>query len=214
MPVAVERRKGIRHPGRRVQPVDDLGGGPMTHKRIWHGDRMRLPFEMPAEGRGATAMAPIGNMWLQPASTSRWRGAGIGLALALMVAGCSTTVTKHGQLLTEQDVAQVQPGMHQEQVRSALGTPATTAAIGRGNAFYYISTTMTQSAFFAPVETDRRVVAVYFTQSNTVDRVAHYGMKDGKVFDFVSRSTPSANTAEDGILKSLFRNLGQKQLGL
>lgn len=186
----------------------------MAHKRIWHGDRMKLPLEMPAKGRGAIGMAPTSKMNLGPASACGWRTMGIGLALALMVAGCSTTVTKHGQLLSEQDVAQVQPGMHQEQVRSALGTPATTAAIGRGNAFYYISTTMSQSAFFAPVETDRRVVAVYFTQTNTVDRVAHYGMKDGKVFDFVSRSTPSANTAEDGILKSLFRNLGQKQLGL
>jgi outer membrane protein assembly factor BamE (lipoprotein component of BamABCDE complex) len=149
----------------------------------------------------------------------RWFGRGVhdaalGLMLALMVAGCSTTVTKHGQQFTEQDIAQIQPGMHQEQVRNVLGSPATTAAIGRGNAYYYISSTEEQSAFFKPTETDRRVLAIYFTQANLVDHVAHYGMKDGKVFDFVSRTTPSANTAEDGILKALFRNLGQRQLGL
>lgn len=138
----------------------------------------------------------------------------LGIAVALILAGCTTTITKHGQQFTEQDLVQVQPGMHQEQVRNVLGTPATTAALGRGNAFYYISSTMSQSAFFQPTETDRRVVAVYFTQTNLVDRVAQYGMKDGKVFDFVSRTTPSANTAEDGILRSLFRNLGQRQLGL
>jgi len=149
----------------------------------------------------------------------RWFGRGVqhaalSLMLGLMVAGCSTTVIKHGQQFTEQDIAQIQPGMHQEQVRNVLGSPATTAAIGRGNAFYYISSTEEQSAFFKPTETDRRVVAIYFTQANLVDHVAHYGMKDGKVFDFVSRTTPSANTAEDGVLKALFRNLGQRQLGL
>jgi hypothetical protein len=35
-------------------------------------------------------------------------------------------------------------------------------------------------------------------------------MKDGKVFDAISRTTPSANTNDDGMIKSLFRNLGQK----
>lgn len=136
------------------------------------------------------------------------------LAFGIAVAGCSTTVTKHGIQLTEQDLEQVQPGMSADQVRTALGSPATTAAVGRGNAYYYISSTMEQQSFFLPVETDRRVIGVYFSQNNRVERVAHYGMKDGKVFDFISRSTPSANTSEEGVLKALFRNLGQKQLGL
>ena len=132
--------------------------------------------------------------------------------LAVTAAACSTTVTKHGTQLTNEDVSQVAKGMTQDQVRQVLGSPATVAAVGRGDAYYYISSTMQQSAFFKPTETDRQVVAVYFVQSGTVDRIANYGMKDGKVFDFISRTTPSANTNDQGIVNQLFRNLGQKQI--
>lgn len=133
------------------------------------------------------------------------------LAASLAAAGCSEQITKHGHQFNENDMQSVQPGMSQEQVRMSLGSPATTATVASGNAYYYISSTMKQTAFFLPEETDRQVVAVYFNQGGSVDRVANYGLKDGKVFDFVKRTTPAPGTAEDGILKQLFRNLGKKQ---
>ena len=135
------------------------------------------------------------------------------LLLGLLL-GCSPTITKHGQHMADTELQQVQPGMSQDQVKMALGTPATTAAVGRGNAYYYIASTIPETIFYERKETDRQVVAVYFTPNGVVERVANYGLKDGKVFDFISRTTPSANTNEEGILKQLFRNLGQKQLGL
>jgi len=57
------------------------------------------------------------------------------------------------------------------------------------------------------------VVAVYFSSLGSVDRVAQYGLKDGKVFDYVKNETP-AHARDEGILKALFRNLGIKQFGL
>jgi outer membrane protein assembly factor BamE (lipoprotein component of BamABCDE complex) len=143
-----------------------------------------------------------------------------GLALALaaalvlpaMLAGCSEQITVHGHQFHDTDLQAVQPGMSQEQVKGSLGTPATTAVIGGGDAFYYISSKMAQSAFFSPTEKDRQVVAVYFNQGGTVETVANYGLKDGKVFDFISRQTPAPGGKDEGILKSLFRNLGKKQL--
>lgn len=133
------------------------------------------------------------------------------LVSAHLLTGCAEQITKHGHQFNESDMQAVQPGMSQEQVRMSLGSPATTATVPTGNAYYYISSTMKQSAFFLPEETDRQVVAVYFNQGGSVDRVANYGLKDGKVFDFVKRTTPAPGTAEDGILKQLFRNLGKKQ---
>jgi outer membrane protein assembly factor BamE (lipoprotein component of BamABCDE complex) len=132
------------------------------------------------------------------------------ISAALAVGGCAATTTKHGHLFQETDLQQIQPGMSQEQVKLTLGTPTTTSTAGNANAYYYMSSTMKQSSFLAPTETDRQVVAVYFNQSGSVDRVANYGMKDGKVFDTISRTTASANQNDDGILKQLFRNLGQK----
>lgn len=134
------------------------------------------------------------------------------LALSGALTGCSEQITKHGHQFHDTDLQAIQPGMSQEQVRSTLGTPATTAVVGSGDAFYYISSTMSQSAFFTPSEKDRQVVAVYFNQGGMVETVANYGLKDGKVFDFISRTTPAPGGKDEGILKSLFRNLGKKQI--
>lgn len=134
------------------------------------------------------------------------------LAASVLLGGCGPTITRHGHQFQESDLQQVQPGMSQDQVRTVLGTPASTTALAQGPAYYYISSTMSQTLFFEAKEVDRKVLAVYFTPSGSVERVANYGLKDGKVFDFISRTTPSANTREEGILRQLFRNLGQRQI--
>ena len=137
---------------------------------------------------------------------------GCAALLVLAASACSPIITKHGHQFRDTDLQQVQQGMTLDQVKSALGSPATTATLGRGNAYYYISSTTSQVSFLTPSEIDRKVIAVYFSQHGTVDRVANYGMKDGKVFDFISRTTPSADTRDESILRQMFRNLGQKQL--
>ena len=93
-----------------------------------------------------------------------------------------------------------------------LGTPTTTSSVGTCDAFYYISSTTKQVAFLAPEEVDRRIVAVYFTRSGMVERIAEYGIQDGKVFDFISRTTPTANEYEEGLFKQIFRNLGRRSM--
>lgn len=145
-------------------------------------------------------------------------GAAVGAALlalgaSLALAGCAEKVTKHGHLFQENDLQQVRPGMSQDQVRTSLGTPTTTAAVGSGSAFYYISSTETSQAFFKPTERERTVLAVYFSPMGSVERVAQYGLKDGKVFDFVKNETPH-QARDESMLKALFRNLGTKPLGL
>ena len=142
-----------------------------------------------------------------------WRGLALVGVVAILCTGCAETVTKHGHLFQENDLAQISPGMSAEQVKTSLGTPTTTASVGTGTAYYYISSVEAQTAFFASKEKDRRVVAVYFSPHGSVDHVAQYGLKDGKVFDYVKNETPSM-AKDEGILKALFRNLGVKQLGL
>ena len=56
-------------------------------------------------------------------------------------------------------------------------------------------------------ETDRRVVAVYFDKTRRVQRLANYGMQDGKIFDFVSRTTPTTG-AELNYLTYVFKVAG------
>lgn len=130
-------------------------------------------------------------------------------AAAAMVSACGATITKHGQHFRATDLQLIQPGMGEQEVRMALGSPATQSKTPNGTAFYYISSTFSQTSFFKPKEIDRKVVAVYFSPLGSVERVANYGLKDGKVFDYASNTTPSANTNDDSIIKMLFRNLGR-----
>ena len=134
------------------------------------------------------------------------------ISIALSLSACAADITKHGHVFTDEDLAQVKEGMSRDQVILALGTPDTKSTVDQ-NAFYYISSTTKRSAaFLKPTIVDRRVVAVYFDKKNAVNRVAHYGLQDGKVIDFVTRTTPSKGS-EDGLLKELFRNIGRPGAG-
>jgi outer membrane protein assembly factor BamE (lipoprotein component of BamABCDE complex) len=128
-----------------------------------------------------------------------------------LLTGCGGQVVTHGHIFTEEDLRQIRDGMTREQVTLALGTPDTKSTVG-SETFYYISTTEKTVMFMEPQTTDRRVVAVYFTKNGTVQRIANYGMKDGRIIDFVSRETPS-HGSETGLLKELFRNIGRPGMG-
>jgi len=135
------------------------------------------------------------------------------LLAAVLITGCGQSlskVTKHGHQFRATDAQLIQPGMSQDDVRLSLGTPTTTSRFKGGQAFYYISSTTEQMAFLAPKEIDRRVFVVYFSELGSVDRIANYGLKDGRVFDFITRSTPAANNAETGFLGQVFKNLGKR----
>ena len=116
--------------------------------------------------------------------------AGVLLA-ATILPGCTQTVTQHGYVVSDLALDQVPEGSSREQVLIALGTPSATADFG-GEVFYYISQTKSRAvAFMNPTLVDQHVLAVYFDEEQLVTKLADYGLKDGKVFDFVARTTPT-----------------------
>ncbi len=129
----------------------------------------------------------------------------LGAALGLLLAGCFTETLHRGYIIPDGALEQIPLGASQEQVLIVLGTPSTVATIS-GETFYYISQQAQKTAFLPPKEVDRRVVAVYFDKNRRVQRIANYGIKDGRVFDFVSRTTPTGGQ-EATYLAFLFKNL-------
>jgi outer membrane protein assembly factor BamE (lipoprotein component of BamABCDE complex) len=114
------------------------------------------------------------------------------LASALAFAGCTRETFQRGYVLPDGALEQIPLGASQEQVLLVLGTPSTVATVS-GEAFYYISQRADRPIMFMETQvTDQRVIAVYFDRDRKVQRLAEYGMKDGKVFDFVSRTTPTS----------------------
>ena len=129
------------------------------------------------------------------------------LVFACALAGCSSfgETLQRGYVLADGALEQIPVGASQEQVLIVLGTPSTVATVN-GEAFYYISQKTERAVAFMPNEVvDQRVVAIYFDKERRVERLANYGLRDGKVFDFVSQTTPTGGVELNylrGILKS------------
>ena len=114
--------------------------------------------------------------------------------LAAPLAGCLEYdgVINRGVLYDQRKAQQLKIGMPAPQVLATIGTPSTTSTIG-GDAWYYTSQRTERSLAFLPERvTDQHVLAVYFDRGKKVQRIADYGMQDGKLFDFNSRTTPTA----------------------
>ncbi len=134
-------------------------------------------------------------------------------ALALSLGGCFGETFQRGYVLPDGALEQIRLGASQEQVLIVLGTPSTVATVS-GEAFYYISQRAERSISFMPTKiTDQRVVAVYFDKDRRVERVASYGIKDGRVFDFISRTTPTAGS-DVNFVKAMFNSISNARIGL
>lgn len=128
------------------------------------------------------------------------------IAASLLVSGCITQSYNRGYVMPEGALEQIPLGATQDQVLIVLGTPSTVATVS-GEVFYYISQKAQQTSFLPQKVVDQRVVAVYFDKNRRVERLADYGLKDGKVFDFVSRTT-AAGGDELSYLTYVFKILG------
>jgi outer membrane protein assembly factor BamE (lipoprotein component of BamABCDE complex) len=127
---------------------------------------------------------------------------GTALALTLcagLLAGCQSggellnvsQTYNQGYVVDEQTLALVPVGSSREQVLLSLGTPSTTATFDN-EVFYYISQKRRRPvAFMKPKLIDQSILAVYFDKDGTVSQLAHYTQQDGKVFDMISRTTPT-----------------------
>ena len=146
-----------------------------------------------------------------PASNRRPLRLALALAASLALAGCGGfgETLQRGYVLQEGALEQIPIGATQEQVLIVLGTPSTVATVS-GEAFYYISQKTHRAAAFMPHEVvDQRVIVVYFDKERKVSRLANYGIKDGKIFDYLSQTTPTGGQ-ELSYVRNIFRNLSPR----
>lgn len=132
------------------------------------------------------------------------RLAAVAVLCGTLLGGCFFSETyQRGYVVPEGALQQLPMGATQEQVLIVLGTPSTVATVS-GEVFYYISQRTVRDVAFMPQEvTDQRVIAVYFDKDRRVQRIADYGLKDGKIFDSISRTTPTGGQ-EISLLTPIF----------
>jgi len=119
---------------------------------------------------------------------------GAALVVGLAVAGCNSEPISSGYLIDEKSLTELKVGLSAEKVLAIMGTPSTVSTVGN-QSWYYISQTRSQRfKFMDPTIVDQRVLAVNFNKNMTVDKIASYGLQDGVIFDFISKSTPTGGT--------------------
>jgi outer membrane protein assembly factor BamE (lipoprotein component of BamABCDE complex) len=137
---------------------------------------------------------------------ARWRAVAAVAAVCAVLCGCTGEQFQKGYILPPGALEQIPIGASQDQVLIVMGTPSTVATLD-GEVFYYISQRAERPvAFMNQKVTDQRVIAIYFDRDRRVRRLANYGLQDGKIFDFISRTTPTSGQ-ELSYLTPLFKLL-------
>lgn len=128
------------------------------------------------------------------------------LGLALVTA-CSPRTAIRGNLLTESQVARVKVGeTDRNSVARLLGPPSARSTFDK-QIWYYIGTREEKWAFMNPGVEEQRIVAVYFNDQGTVERVRRYTEADSRDVDVVGRETPTTGRSV-GFFEQIFGNIG------
>mgnify|MGYP002403475704 FL=1 len=129
----------------------------------------------------------------------------------------------NGYVVDQESLALIPVGSSREQVLLTMGTPSTTATFDT-EVFYYISQKRERPvAFMKPRLVEQTVLAIYFDKDGVVANKANYTLQDGKVFDTISRTTPTGGrdltflqqllsgaggAGNANAARSIFQNLG------
>jgi outer membrane protein assembly factor BamE (lipoprotein component of BamABCDE complex) len=167
------------------------------------------PRAMQGDGTssGVTELSQTASRVNAPRSLAvRWRSIAVVALVCAALGACAGEQFQKGYILPPGALEQIPIGASQDQVLIVMGTPSTVATLN-GEVFYYISQRSERKvAFLNQQVVDQRVIAIYFDQNRHVRRLANYGLQDGRIFDFISRTTPTSGQ-ELSYLTPLFKLL-------
>jgi len=133
-------------------------------------------------------------------------------AAAASLSGCAPITSYSGFQAIESDPKDVKVGADTKStVRSRLGSPSTTGAFDP-NTWFYMNQLKSRIAFKRPEVVARNITAITFNKdSELVESVNSYTLKDGKVVAFNGRETPTRGR-ELTILEQILGNVGRGSL--
>ena len=130
-------------------------------------------------------------------------------ASLLSTAACAPITSFSGFQAIESDPKDVKVGTDTKStVRGKLGSPSATSTFD-ANTWFYMTQVKQRVAFRSPQVVARDVTAISFNKdSEAVESVNNYTLKDGKVIAFNGRETPTRGR-EMTILEQLLGNVGR-----
>ena len=125
------------------------------------------------------------------------------VAACVFLAGCTPVISKRGYIENADAEAGIAiGGDNKTSVEQKLGDPSVQASF-TSDAWYYITQVERQVAFFNPTIESRHILAIYFDKDGKVTDMKHYGLEDGNVVAFETRTTPTRGR-EMTFLQQLF----------
>jgi outer membrane protein assembly factor BamE (lipoprotein component of BamABCDE complex) len=130
-------------------------------------------------------------------------------AAAASLSACAPITSYSGFQAIESDPKDVKVGTDTKStVRGRLGSPSATGTFDP-NTWFYMNQMKSRVAFKRPEVISRNVVAITFNKdSEAVESVNSYTLKDGKVVAFNGRETPTRGR-ELTILEQILGNVGR-----
>lgn len=130
-------------------------------------------------------------------------------ALVLVLASaCQPIVRNHGYVPLDEDLALITPGVDtRETVATTVGVPGTGGVID-GGGYYYVRSRWETTAWRAPKEADRQVVAITFAEDGVVENIERFGLENGRVVT-LSRRVTETSIRNVTFIRQLMGNIGR-----
>ena len=141
----------------------------------------------------------------------RFKASLAGMAL-LATAACATLDDKHGYVPEESALNDVVVGRDtRDTVSLIIGRPGTTGIVDDGG-WFYVRSDYERFLWREPVETNREVVSISFTEAGVVSNIERFGLEDGRVV-VLNRRVTDSNIEGVSFLRQLFANFGNFNAG-
>jgi len=112
-------------------------------------------------------------------------------ATVLLLGACEPIIHTDGQVVDEQKLAAIQPGVQtQSDVEDLLGTPSSASVFGE-KTWLYMSKRTSRIAFFEPSILEQNITEIRFDDTGLVASVRQYGLGQAKEVAPVARTTPT-----------------------
>ena len=124
-----------------------------------------------------------------------------------LLAGCTPTVAKRGNLLEDYQVKQITPGVHtRTDALKILGSPTTQSPFDE-NIWYYIGQETEKTGILDPQVKKERIVAVTFNETGIIQTIGD--IDAGRLAIPLERSKTTTHGNEVTIMQQFLGNIGK-----
>lgn len=133
-----------------------------------------------------------------------WLAGGI---LSLSLIACAPIYRNHGYIPEQIELDAIEIGATRQEVATAIGRPSASGLLNDVG-WFYVQSRWEHKGGRSPVEVDRQVVAISFSDAGTVTNVERFGLERGQVVA-LSRRVTETNIKGMGFLRQLFGSIGR-----